>query len=77
MACGLAVADAIQLVTGLHVGLKWPNDVVGATPDEKGRERKIAGVLCESKTDEGGKPFLVLGIGVNVNGPYKADYYRY
>ena len=51
-----------------RVALKWPNDVVGATPDETGRERKIAGVLCESKTDEGGNPFLVLGIGVNVNG---------
>jgi len=68
LAAGVAVADAIAEVTGLRVGIKWPNDV------EVDR-RKVAGILveCAGPHDDGGSgqevcgvPY-VIGIGVNVN----------
>ncbi len=71
LACGvvaLAAADAVARVTGLGVGIKWPNDLLG--PDG----RKLAGVLAE--TDAVGPPAggtsrvpIVVGIGINVNWP--------
>ena len=55
LAAGLAVVHACEdLVPGLRLGLKWPNDVWLA-------ERKLAGVLCEG-ADDGA---LVVGIGLN------------
>lgn len=59
---GLAVAGAIQEVTGLAAAVKWPNDVV---IDGSG---KVAGVLCEGvfRTDDA---FIVAGIGINVSHP--------
>ncbi|MGA3149148.1 MAG: biotin--[acetyl-CoA-carboxylase] ligase [Acidimicrobiales bacterium] len=71
LACGvvaLAAVDAVASVTGLVVGIKWPNDLLG--PDG----RKLAGVLAE--TDVVGSPAgrtlrapIVVGIGLNVNWP--------
>src|SRR5258708_7756038 len=56
MMSALAVADAIEAVTGIQPEIKWPNDVlIGG--------RKVCGILIE--TSDG---FAVLGIGVNVNG---------
>jgi BirA family biotin operon repressor/biotin-[acetyl-CoA-carboxylase] ligase len=60
MIAGLAVADAVEAVTGLVVGLKWPNDILygGA---------KLGGILTD--TGLGGKlvDYAVVGIGLNVN----------
>ena len=56
---GLAVADAIERVTGVEAAVKWPNDVVIAS------HGKVAGVLCEGvfrQTDA----YIVAGIGINV-----------
>lgn len=51
---GLALARAIEDVTGAEPGIKWPNDVwLGG--------RKVAGVLCET-TDS----CTVVGVGINV-----------
>ena len=58
---GLALADAIEDLTGQGAGLKWPNDV---TLDG----RKVAGVLCEA-----GAEGIVVGVGVNV-GQQEADF---
>lgn len=55
LVAGIAVADALERITGLSVQLKWPNDVML-------RRRKVAGCLAETR--EGA---VVLGIGVNVN----------
>lgn len=60
MACGLAVADAIEARTGLRVGLKWPNDVVIGG-------RKAGGILTELELQGGAVAFAVVGIGLNVN----------
>ena len=56
----VAVAAAVERVSGRRTAIKWPNDVF---LDGK----KVAGILIESGTDSTGQPFAVLGIGVNVN----------
>jgi len=55
LVAGVAVADALEELTGLSVQIKWPNDVML-------RRTKVAGILAEAR--EGA---VVLGIGVNVN----------
>jgi BirA family biotin operon repressor/biotin-[acetyl-CoA-carboxylase] ligase len=42
---GLAVVDAVAEVTGIKVGLKWPNDVLAVHDG-----RKLAGILAEVAT---------------------------
>jgi BirA family biotin operon repressor/biotin-[acetyl-CoA-carboxylase] ligase len=60
MACGLAVAEAIEATTGLAVGLKWPNDVlIGGA--------KVAGILTELELQGSRVAAAVVGIGLNVN----------
>lgn len=54
-AAGAAVAEAVERITGLVPGLKWPNDVLL-------NDRKVAGVLVEAH----GRDALV-GVGLNVN----------
>ncbi len=57
---GLSVAQAICDVTGLPVGIKWPNDVVIS-------RKKICGILTEMKADIGKIHYVVIGTGINVN----------
>ena len=52
---GLAVAEAVEGVSGLPALIKWPNDVLV-------EGRKMAGVLAEQRGAA-----VVLGIGINVN----------
>jgi BirA family transcriptional regulator, biotin operon repressor / biotin---[acetyl-CoA-carboxylase] ligase len=54
MACGVAMAAAVERVAGFAPTLKWPNDLAVG-------DRKLAGILAES--DSGA---VVVGIGVNV-----------
>ncbi len=58
----LSVAEAIQEVTGIPTGIKWPNDIVV-------NGKKVVGILTEmSMTPEMNEiQFLVAGVGVNVN----------
>jgi BirA family transcriptional regulator, biotin operon repressor / biotin---[acetyl-CoA-carboxylase] ligase len=53
---GVAVATAVQAVTGVPACLKWPNDVLVG-------DGKLAGILAEQS---GGA--VVLGVGLNVLG---------
>ena len=55
---GLAVARALEQVTGLTLSLKWPNDLLVG-------EAKIGGVLCEGVLAADGF-HAVAGVGVNV-----------
>ena len=60
LAAGLAAAEAIRVVAGLDVDLRWPNDLlIGA--------RKVGGILVESKIENGAAAFAVVGIGINVH----------
>ena len=56
----LAVRDAIEEETRIHVQIKWPNDLVIST-------RKLGGILVESKTLGENVQFAAIGIGLNVN----------
>ncbi len=60
---GLAVRRAVEEVSGLVTTLKWPNDVLVPSDDD----RKLAGILCEW-VPEG----VVVGLGLNV-GADRAD----
>jgi len=56
----LVIASAVEMVTGLSVDFKWPNDIL---IDGK----KICGTLSELITNEKGKQIIVAGMGLNVN----------
>jgi len=60
LVAGLATAWAIRLASGLHVDLRWPNDLLIGN-------RKTGGILVESKTESGEVAFVVVGIGINVH----------
>lgn len=57
---GMAIARAIEDVTGISPRLKWPNDVL--TRDG----RKLAGILCESMLSSSTLSCTVVGVGINV-----------
>lgn len=66
LAVGCCVAESVEQIATRHGGrlcctLKWPNDVLV-------RERKLAGVLCQSDLGEP-RPVAVVGIGINANFP--------
>ena len=60
IAAGVAVAEAIEVSTGLRPTLKWPNDIYVSN-------RKVAGLLAEANapTDQDIQ-FVILGIGINI-----------
>lgn len=59
-AAALAAAEALESAApGLHVSLKWPNDLVTGGG-------KLGGILVESIT-RGGERVAVAGIGLNLN----------
>jgi BirA family biotin operon repressor/biotin-[acetyl-CoA-carboxylase] ligase len=60
MVCGLAVSDAVASQTDLHVGLKWPNDLIVG-------QGKVGGILTELELEADRVRFVVVGIGLNVN----------
>jgi BirA family biotin operon repressor/biotin-[acetyl-CoA-carboxylase] ligase len=55
-----AVANAIDKVTNLEVGIKWPNDII---LDNK----KICGILTEMSAELNDINYVIVGIGINVN----------
>jgi BirA family biotin operon repressor/biotin-[acetyl-CoA-carboxylase] ligase len=61
----VAVAEGIKDSTGLRSGIKWPNDVLLGG-------RKAGGILAELNAEQDRVRFVVLGIGVNVNGSASA-----
>lgn len=62
LATGSAVRRAIHEVTGIAIGLKWPNDLIV----DGG---KLGGILLELEPLAGGGCHVVAGIGINVNVP--------
>jgi BirA family biotin operon repressor/biotin-[acetyl-CoA-carboxylase] ligase len=79
MATAVAMAEAVEGVTGVSPGLKWPNDLV---MEGEGGERKLAGILAEadwpaSATISAGwreppaheRAVIVVGVGLNVCWP--------
>ena len=56
----LAVAEAINKVTGLSSKIKWPNDIVV-------NNKKVTGILTEMIINGSNKPYVIIGTGINVN----------
>jgi BirA family biotin operon repressor/biotin-[acetyl-CoA-carboxylase] ligase len=56
----VAVADALNEVSGISARIKWPNDVLVA-------RRKIAGILGEVRGSDPEVREMVVGLGVNIN----------
>ncbi|MBQ7933173.1 MAG: biotin--[Lachnospiraceae bacterium] len=55
----LAVAKAVESMTGLECGIKWPNDILV-------QGRKVCGILTELKMDGSHTECLIIGVGINV-----------
>jgi BirA family biotin operon repressor/biotin-[acetyl-CoA-carboxylase] ligase len=55
LVAAVAVAETVELTTGLPAAVKWPNDVLLDG-------RKVAGILAEGRHGA-----AVLGVGLNVN----------
>src|SRR5260370_1781918 len=60
MMAGLSAHSAVQVLTGLAVDLKWPNDLLI-------RGKKVGGILTEMHAEPGAVRFVIVGIGLNVN----------
>jgi BirA family biotin operon repressor/biotin-[acetyl-CoA-carboxylase] ligase len=60
LATGLAAADSIRAVSGLHVDLRWTNDLLIGS-------HKAGGVLVEAHTEGAAVVFAVVGVGINVH----------
>lgn len=63
LAAGVACVRAIEMITGIFIQLKWPNDLYY-------NGKKLGGILTEAapySQATGSVPFVVVGIGLNVN----------
>jgi len=61
ISAGVALAEAVERVTGLSPAIKWPNDLLV-------ERRKLAGILAEGVASPGSGALhaVVLGFGLNV-----------
>ncbi|MDQ6633156.1 MAG: biotin--[acetyl-CoA-carboxylase] ligase [Gemmatimonadota bacterium] len=60
--CGLYAAESLDALAGDRVGVKWPNDLyVG--------ERKLAGILIETRWRGTAPDWVAIGFGLNVIAP--------
>jgi BirA family biotin operon repressor/biotin-[acetyl-CoA-carboxylase] ligase len=62
-AMGLSALSACEEVATVEVALKWPNDLIH-TGD--GADRKLGGILAESRLTGANLDAVVIGIGINV-----------
>jgi BirA family transcriptional regulator, biotin operon repressor / biotin---[acetyl-CoA-carboxylase] ligase len=63
LATGLAAQSAVESATGLHVDLRWPNDLLL-------HGKKCGGILVETavETDAASSlRYAVIGVGININ----------
>jgi BirA family biotin operon repressor/biotin-[acetyl-CoA-carboxylase] ligase len=60
--CGLYAAEALDALADARIGVKWPNDLyVG--------ERKLAGILIETRWRGTAPDWVAIGFGLNVVAP--------
>jgi BirA family biotin operon repressor/biotin-[acetyl-CoA-carboxylase] ligase len=56
----VAIAKAIEIITELHVGIKWPNDILY-------NKHKLVGILTEMNAEMDCINYIIIGMGINVN----------
>jgi BirA family biotin operon repressor/biotin-[acetyl-CoA-carboxylase] ligase len=56
----VAIAKAVNLETDLSPRIKWPNDILI-------NDKKVVGILLESKVGATGVEHAIIGFGINVN----------
>lgn len=56
----VSVVLAIEKITGIKLGIKWPNDILY-------ENKKLVGILTELNGEMDRINYIVLGIGINVN----------
>lgn len=56
---GISVVESLKK-RNIECSLKWPNDIYY-------QEKKIGGILCESKIKKNSIDKIVVGVGINVN----------
>ncbi len=60
LVAALALAESLERVTDLPIRIKWPNDIVVSN-------RKLCGILTESKVERNGLKYVIIGVGINAN----------
>ena len=56
----VALCRSLRRLTGLDIGIKWPNDLlVGG--------KKISGILLESSAEEERLKYVIAGVGISLN----------
>ena len=56
---GISVSKGLEELN-INAGLKWPNDIIL-------NDKKIGGILCETKIHNQTIEWVIFGIGINVN----------
>jgi BirA family biotin operon repressor/biotin-[acetyl-CoA-carboxylase] ligase len=56
---GVALCEAVRASWGIHVCLKWPNDLLW-------KGKKLGGILCEGSMVGNCLEYVILGFGLNV-----------
>lgn len=56
----VALSETIRAVSSIQPKIKWPNDILI-------KDKKVAGILTETKTDHLKIRYAVIGIGLNLN----------
>ena len=56
----VAIAKAVSLETNLSARIKWPNDILI-------NNKKVVGILLESRVGATGVEHAIIGFGINVN----------
>jgi BirA family biotin operon repressor/biotin-[acetyl-CoA-carboxylase] ligase len=60
--CGLYAAESLDALAGARVHVKWPNDLYA-------RDRKLAGILIETRWRGTAPDWVAIGFGLNVVAP--------
>ncbi|WP_080874395.1 biotin--[acetyl-CoA-carboxylase] ligase [Oceanobacillus timonensis] len=56
----VALRDALHELTGLSIGIKWPNDLLIG-------DKKLCGILTEMQGEQDRIDYVLIGSGLNVN----------
>lgn len=60
LAAAVAGVQAVARVAGVAPGIKWPNDLLLSG-------KKLGGILTELESDRNLRPYVVVGLGLNIN----------